>query len=86
MDQQLQDDDKQKSTTRFRVNNQVMIESMDKFYRIDLFKPLANGLQFTVHSSAMSLASGGLCQMLGLKPWSLADIGDACIQLYPPTK
>jgi len=32
MNQQLQDDDKQKSTTRFRVNNQLMIVSMGKFY------------------------------------------------------
>jgi hypothetical protein len=32
MNQQLQVDDKQKSTTRFRVNNQLMIESMAKFY------------------------------------------------------
>jgi hypothetical protein len=43
--QQLQEVDRQKSTIRLRVKNQVIIDCMGQVYRQSPFKPLANDLQ-----------------------------------------
>jgi hypothetical protein len=63
-----------------------MIERMCKFYRIELFKRVANDLQVTAHSSVKSLEGGGLFQRHDPKPWYQVDIGGACIQPYQPKK
>jgi hypothetical protein len=46
--QQLQDVARQKSTTRFRVNNQLMIDGMSKFYANASIMRVANGLQLAL--------------------------------------